>query len=144
MKWIAAAAVVMLVPASFAQTRMALANPKDSPVVLVQTTHGTPEALESAQWVNRSNRQITSYRIGWLTVIGGKNIFHVGQWMNLPAGVKPGATTTVPAQGIPLNRKASSMIFYVAGVRFADGDQWKPTHAAVLRAAQTVDRQPHA
>jgi hypothetical protein len=33
-------------------------------------------------------------------------------------------------------RKASSMIFGVAGVRFADGDQWKPTHAAVLRAAQ--------
>lgn len=143
MKWIVAAAVALLVPASFAQTRMALATPKNSPVVLVQTTHGIPEALESAQWVNRSNRQITSYRMGWLTVISGKNTFHVGPWMNLPAGVKPGATATVPAQGIPLNRKASSMVFYVAGVRFSDGDQWKPTHTAVLRAAQAVSSTSH-
>lgn len=144
MKWIVAAATVLLLPASFAQTRMALATPKDSPVALVQTTHGIPDALESAQWVNRSNQQITSYRIGWLTFIGGKNTFHVGPWMNLPAGVKPGATAAVPAQGIPLNRKASSMIFYVAGVRFADGSQWKPTHTSVLRAAQAMDRPPHA
>jgi hypothetical protein len=136
MKWIVAASALLLSSVSFAQTRLAPASPKDSPVVFVQTTHGITDALESAQWVNRSNHVVTSYRVGWLTVVDGKNDFQVGPWMNLPAGVIPGAKASVPAQEIPLNLKASSMIFYVAEVHFADGGRWKASHADVLRTVQ--------
>jgi hypothetical protein len=125
-------ALLLAVP-SFAGTLMLIARQPDSPVQILRAQHGIPDVLESASFENRSDKVITSYRIGWATVAEGKSSFRAGEWMNVPAGISLGETATVPAQGISCDAQAEDMVFFVSEVKFSDGSRWKAKHSGLTK-----------
>ncbi|HXN98156.1 MAG TPA: hypothetical protein VN881_03735 [Candidatus Acidoferrales bacterium] len=102
----------------------------NAPVVLVQATHGLSDLLEDGNVENVSTKTVAAYRIGWALQFPNQPLqFHLGQWMNIPIGIKPGASQDVPAQNVSSNGLAKSGVtgvkFFVAEVRYADGTSWK-------------------
>jgi len=113
---------------AFAGTAMVIARQPTAPVQLVKTLHGIPDLLQSAEFENRSGKSITSYRVGWAYITAGKSRFMTGPWMNVPTGIKPGLTETVPAQGVKLDKEATEIVFFISDVKFSDGGDWKAKH----------------
>jgi hypothetical protein len=95
----------------------------NSPAILVETTHGTKDLLESAKLKNRSEQLIIGYRIGWVAVYAtGKEKVGLGLPVDLPLGVRPGTTIDVPAQGVSMDyaqEGAIAVVFFVTDVRTA-------------------------
>jgi hypothetical protein len=114
-----------LLPLASADTAMTLARQPAAPLQLIKTTHSLRDALEGATVKNLGDKSISGYRVGWAIVKNGKVTFQKGPWINLPAGVAPGALQSVPAQGVRLDEQAQEMLFFVAEIRYTDGSRWK-------------------
>lgn len=127
------AALALFVPPAFAGQAMILALQTAAPVQITSIRHGLNDAIEAANFHNRSDKNISAYRVGWATTINQKVSFKSGVWMNMPVGVLPGTNQTVPAQGISLMRQAQKMIFFISDVRFADGSHWKTDRKSILK-----------
>jgi hypothetical protein len=118
-------------------TGMMFLPQSDSPAILVETTHGTKDLLESAKLKNRSGQLIIGYRIGWVAVYStGKEKVGLGLPVDLPLGVRPGTTIDVPAQGVSMDyakEGAIAVVFFVTDVRTAppngttESNVWRPT-----------------
>jgi hypothetical protein len=109
---------------AFAQgqgTGMLFLPQSDSPAILVETTRTNKDLLESAKLKNQSGQLITGYRIGWVAVYPtGKDKVGLGLPVDLPLGVRPGATIDVPAQGVSMDyakEGAITLVFFVTDVR---------------------------
>jgi hypothetical protein len=101
---------------------LVIAPQEKAPAQLVSpTTHGF-DLLAAATLKNRSEKTIISYRIGWGYIVQNGIEFHTGALMSVPAGVKPGRTHNVPAQGVDFPPGAEQVIFFVAELTFANGD----------------------
>lgn len=133
MRILVMALTVLSVSSAFAGTGMVIAKQPNAPVQIVRTLHGIPDVLQSAWFENRGSKSIIGYRIGWASMSVGKSRFEMGPWMNVPAGVNPGATVEVPAQGVALDARAENMVFFVSEVKFADGSHWKANHGELLK-----------
>jgi len=93
----------------------------DSPAVLVQTTHSLTDLLQSAKLKNVSGDLVTGYRIGWVVVYStGKEKTGLGLPVDVPSGIRAGATADVPAQGVSADSVkdgAIAVVFFVTDVR---------------------------
>jgi hypothetical protein len=130
---------------ALAQTGMMPVGVPGAPLKLMESTHGIDDWLLGAKLKNVSDKKVTAYRVGWAYVLNDTPDFHEGQWMNLPAGIKPGETTETPAQNVEPNHSARSMLFFIGEVRFADGSHWKADTGAVarnFRTGQTKGKNP--
>ncbi len=115
-----------VLPRAFAQgqgTSMLFLPQPESPAFLVETVHGDKDLLKSAKLQNRSSEPIVGYRIGWVAVYpSGKEKVGLGLPVELPLGVRPGATIDVPAQGVSMDyakEGAIALVFFVTDVRTA-------------------------
>jgi hypothetical protein len=85
------------------------------------------DALTTGELQNSTTRAIVAYKMGWMYVFrdaSRKPEPTIGVFMNVPAGIAPGNTTIVPAQGIlvaEIPEDAKAVVFFVAEVEFADG-----------------------
>lgn len=64
--------------------------------------------------------------------------------MNFPAGIKPGSTANVPAQGInPMSfqERPRCVAFFVAELKFADATTWKADLNDIQRMAETLGNE---
>ena len=101
-----------------------IAPQEKAPAQLVfPTSHGF-DLLTAATLKNQSKKTIISYKVGWGYVLQNRIEFHTGALMSVPAGVKPGRTYNVPAQGVDFPADAEQVIFFVAELTFANGDHW--------------------
>jgi len=117
-------------------TAMLSLRQPECPVVLVETTHGITDLLESAKLKNVSGLLLIGYRIGWVAVYPtGKEKVGLGWSVDLPLGISPGATIDVPAQRVSMdyaNEGAIAVVFFVTDVRTsrdidtAASSVWKP------------------
>ena len=133
-------AVILAVSSgAFAQGRgtgMLFLPQSNSPAILVETTHGTKDLLESAKLKNQSRQLIIGYRIGWIGVYPtGKEKVGLGLPVDLPLGVRPGTTIDVPAQGVSMDyakEGAVTVVFFVTDVRTStpngttESSVWRP------------------
>jgi hypothetical protein len=98
----------------------------DCPAMLVETNHGIEDLLQSAKLRNQGSQPITGYRIGWIAVYPtGKEKLGLGLRVELPLGIRPGATIDVPAQGVSgdyAKEAALSVVFFVTDVRTMSSD----------------------
>ena len=120
---------------AFGATSMSIAVQRNAPVQIQSTTHGLSDALEAAVLTNRSGKAIIAYKIGWVSIVDGKARFHQSALMNTPGGIAAGMDQSVPAQGIPINKQAENMTFFVSHVSFADGTKWSADKADLLKQA---------
>jgi hypothetical protein len=122
----------------------------DSPAVLVGGHHTIKDLLESAKLKNVSKRPLISYRIGWVVVYPtGKDRVGLGLPVDVPAGISPGDTADVPAQGVSTDfskEGASAVVFFVTDVHSA-GDNilavdniWKPDLEMIEEKARTMTK----
>jgi hypothetical protein len=95
MRILVIALTVLSVSSAFAGTGMVIAKQPNAPVQIVSTLHGIPDVLQSAWFENRGTKPIIGYRIGWASVSAGRSRFETGPWMNVLAGVNPGARVEV-------------------------------------------------
>jgi hypothetical protein len=125
--------VFILIGFAVAGTKVAMimATQPAAPARLIQTTHGYPDLLKSAQLKNASGKSIASYRIGWAYVHQRGVEFRKGALMAVPSGVKPGETCNIPDQAVAFDQQARSVIFFVAEVTFTDGSHWRAGHAEI-------------
>ena len=99
---------------------------QDSPLTIRSTTHTIVDALTTGELQNSTTRAIVAYKMGWMYVFrdaSRKPEPTIGVFMNVPAGIAPGNTTIVPAQGIlvaEIPEDAKAVVFFVAEVEFAD------------------------
>jgi len=120
-----------------------LAAPQDSaPAKLVQTTHGIPDLLTAAKFLNQSGKSITSYRIGWAYVLPTKVEFHSGAVMKVPAGIHSGLVQEVPDQAVSMNAAANKVIFFISELTFADGSHWKASHREIQGMTSKSNAEP--
>jgi hypothetical protein len=103
---------------AFAQGRgtgMLFLPQSDAPVILIETTHGVKDLLESAKLKDRSNLVITGYRIGWVAVYAsGREKVGLGLPVDLPLGIRPGGTRCAGAErfnGLRQGRRNKHSIF---------------------------------
>ena len=111
-----------------AGTGMWMADQPGSPALLVETKHTKADLLANAVLLNRSEREIVSYRIGWLALFPEETESYRGMWMNVPTGITPGTRIEVPAQAVSFSlvkRGATRIGFFVDAVKFRDGDTWQ-------------------
>ena len=101
---------------AFGGTALSIGMQSGAPVQIVQALHGIPDLLLSAQFENRGDKEITGYRIGWVSVSSGKAKFQSGPWMALPAGAKPGTSIVIPAQNIQPKAMPDQMTFFVSEI----------------------------
>ena len=106
------------------------------PVQMVQSHHGTRDALLAASFVNRGDQPIVSYRIGWAIVKDGKTSLHEGPLMNVPGQIASGSTAEVPDQAVKFDTDARVYMFYVAEVTYADGTTWAATAKPLITQAE--------
>ena len=116
----------MLVASALAQTRMVMAKQDDAPARIIETLHGEKDWLLSAKIQNQSRRTISAYKIGCsFHLPNGKTKTVIGPIMNVPAGIAPDAIYTVPAQAVTPNMQAERVVFFVAEVKFSNGEKWR-------------------
>ena len=129
---------------AFASTGTAmLTAPQDSaPAKLVQTTHGIPDLLIAAKFLNQSGKSIISYRIGWAYVLPRRVEFHNGAAMNVPSGIHSGVVQEVPDQAVSMNTAANKVIFFISELTFADGSHWKASHREIQRMTSKTTPEP--
>lgn len=113
----------------------------NAPVSLVLATYGVRDLFLRGRIINDSRKVVSSYRVGWAFQFSTGLKFHVGEWMNIPAGLKPGAFQDVPPQNVSSNGLANAGVtgvkFFVAEVKYADGSHWKP-NLKMFRKIQSV------
>ena len=132
---------------------MSLRQP-DCPVMLIESTHGIRDLLLSARLRNQSEQLVTGYRIGWVAVYPtGKEKVGLGVSVDLPLGIRPGATIDVPAQGVSadyVTEKAMSVVFFVTDVRTAPAggntkeSVWSPSLDKFEEQALTLTKEQQA
>jgi hypothetical protein len=100
----------------------------EKPAYLVSATFGLKDLFLRGVIVNQSAQTIVAYRLGWVYVYAGRAELKLGEWMNTPAGIKPGELNDVPGQAAspnPLKLGAKRVEFFVAEVKYANGEFWK-------------------
>lgn len=104
-------------------TTMMSIRQTDCPLMFLETKHGAKDFLLSATLRNQSDQLVTGYRVGWVAVYpSGKEKVGLGLSVDLPLGIRPGATIEVPAQGVSpdaVTPTAMSVVFFVTDVRTA-------------------------
>jgi hypothetical protein len=138
---------------AFAQgsgTGMLFLPQSDAPAILIETTHGVKDLLESAKLKNRSNQVITGYRIGWVAVYAsGREKIGLGLPVDLPLGIRPGATIDVPAQGVSMDyakEGAINIVFFVTDVHTSgqngttESGIWRPAIAIIEKQALSLTK----
>lgn len=126
----------------------------DSPVMFIKSTHGIEDLLLSATLRNQSDQLVTGYRIGWVAVYpSGKEKVGLGISVDLPLGIRPGATIDVPAQGVSadyVTEKALSVVFFVTDVRTSPvngsttQNVWSPSLDKFEEQALTLTKEQQA
>jgi hypothetical protein len=111
-----------------------IAKQHTAPARLIQT-HACSNLLKAGQLENRSEKPITSYRIGWAYVYPEAISLHEGALISVPRGIKLGDIRDVPVQSVPFDEKAQRVIFFVAELGFADGSQWRVKIDDIAREA---------
>ena len=67
-----------------------------------------------------------SYRIGWVYVHRTEVVFHVGNVMNVPAGLAPNRVKNVPDQAVLPDTAAERVVFFVSELTLPMGGTGKP------------------
>jgi hypothetical protein len=110
-------------------------QPRKTLAILIQSKHTTTDFLQSAEIKNVGSEPIVGYRMGWVAVYpSGKDKVGLGESIDVPLGVAPGASTKVPAQGVSpdyAKEGAVALVFFVAEVRTSkersgDSLMWRP------------------
>jgi hypothetical protein len=100
----------------------------DKPAYLVSATFGLKDLFLRGVMTNQSPQTIVAYRLGWVYLFPDRAEIQLGEWMNIPAGIKPGEVHNVPGQGAspdPIRLGAKRVEFFVAEVKYANGGSWK-------------------
>lgn len=99
------------------------------PAALKTATFGISDLFLRGTLVNRGQKSIVAYRIGWVYLYSvGKSEIVLGNWTNVPEGIKPESEHRVPAQGAspePLGKGARLVQFFIAELKYDDGRTWK-------------------
>jgi len=109
---------------------MRMVQHPEAPAHFVKTSHGVRDLLSGGEIHYNGTRRMIGYRVAWLVQsCDGRIVHHLGEWMNVPAGVSSGSRVVVPAQGIPpslvKDRGATNLSFFVGAVRYSDRDEWQ-------------------
>jgi hypothetical protein len=126
----------------------------DCPLTFLETKHGAQDFLLSATLRNQGDQLVTGYRIGWVAVYpSGKERVGLGLSVDLPLGIRPGATIEVPAQGVSpdfVTSAAMSVVFFVTEVRTAslNGSEapsvWSPAMEKFEEQALSMTKEQQA
>jgi hypothetical protein len=137
---LACLALATYVVGSASSIAMSALPQPSGPASLIETTHTNADLLAAAKLQNSATGPIVCYRVGWVAVhSAGGSAVRLGEPINVPAGIAPGATTRVPAQAVdPAKfRKANRFLgFFVAEVKFNDGNVWKADLKEIQREAE--------
>ena len=135
-------------------TAMMSLEQTDCPLMFIETKHGAQDFLLSATLRNQSDQLVTGYRVGWVAVYpSGKEKVGLGLSVDLPLGIRPGATIEVPAQGVSpdfVTPTAMSVVFFVTEVRSAslDGSKaanvWSPSVDKIEQQALSMTKEQQA
>jgi hypothetical protein len=102
---------------------------QDGPALLISTTHTASDLLSAATLKNVGPVSVSAYRLGWVvTFPTGNSEVHLSERIDVPAGVKPGATWNVAAQSVSpeyAKQDAAAVAFFVAEVYPSTGEPWK-------------------
>ena len=128
---------VLLTVSAIAQTNVGPALQKGDPVQITESHHGEKDALLGAVFLNRSDKSILSYRIGWAVMKDGKTTLQEGTSVSIPGGAAAGAAVEVPDQQVLLDRSARVFMFYVSEVTYTDGTTWSAEAAPLITQAQS-------
>ena len=130
------AAFLLVTSLSSAETLVGSSPQVGDPVHFSMSKHGLKSLLEAGTLESRASQPIVSYRIGWALSKDGKVSLHEGPWMNVPAGVEPGAKTDVPDQAVPFDTAAQRYLFYISEVTYADGTRWSAEATPLIEQAK--------
>ena len=105
----------------------------EAPAILIQVTTSTRQLFTEGIMLNRSEKTIVRYQLGWLILLPDKKTrVELGEWERVreAEGLAPKAELEVPPQLADFRRivreeRALSVDFFVAGVKFADGTSWE-------------------
>lgn len=134
----------MLIVSSFSfassGTSMLIAKQEKSPASLVEATFGMYNLVESAKLANHNGKAIAAYKIGWVYVVSGKATVNYGEWVVVFPADASKKVLQVPAQAVAPKHDAEKVVFFVAGLKYADGTLWNSDEKVIVKDATTIRR----
>jgi hypothetical protein len=118
---------------------------QDSPALLVSSTHSTSDLLSAATLRNVGEVPMSGCRLGWVVVYpSGNDEVHLGEPMNISAGIEPDATWDVPAQSVSpeyTRQGATAIAFFVAEAYPSGGPPWQADLVQMRQQAGSIALQ---
>ena len=123
-------------------TSLILIAQQNCPAALVSATHIASDFLYSAIVRNVSDSVLIGFRLGSvLRIRSQKTEVQLGERVNLPEGIKPNETCTVPPQAVTLDkpRKVEALVgFFIAEVFLRGEKPWEADLNEIEAAASGV------
>lgn len=123
-------------------TGMRIVQQVDSPLALIEATHGIEDLLEHAVVENVGKDKIVSYKIGWIVWYhdsAKSPDIGAGREMRPEGGIEPGVVVGVASQNVPgtyLKKGARLVAFFVAEATTENGIVFKANTDEIVRDTQ--------